>query len=155
MKCRMTKLVAVVLAVALAGCTGELTPAVSENTELELLVQRAVDLKTAVQGAGRMTPALRTQLTALSGDIEKWQERTGRSDIAVHRSTSANEQTKPCNEQNAALRVGVGPGGPACNPCPLVKEFGGKICFLVYESPCMDGIIQKACSYMCLTTPSR
>jgi hypothetical protein len=155
MKWRMTKLVAALLTVALAGCNGELTPAASENGELELLVQRAVDLKASVQGAGRMTPALRAQLTALSSDIEKWQERTGRTDIAVSHSKPANEQTKPANEQIAAARVGVAPGTPGCEPCPLIDASGGRVCFLVEESDCRDGIITKVCAYVCLTTPSR
>jgi hypothetical protein len=143
-----TRLVAAVVAVSLAGCASEPSSATDDNTDMELLVQRTYALKEKVGTAGRMTPELRTELTLLARDFEAWQQRTGRNDISVSHS-------RPARDEGVAARQ-VAPGSPTtCETCPLITNMGGRICFLVDDGPCTDGIISKVCVYMCLTVPSR
>jgi hypothetical protein len=142
-----TRLVAAVMAVSLAGCASEPSSGASDETEMELLVQRTFALQKNVGTAGRMTAELRSELTVLASDVEAWQQRTGRSDISVSRS-------RPAREEGVAARPisPVAPGG--CTPCPLISLSEGKVCFLIEESPCRDDIIAKVCAYICLSTPA-
>lgn len=142
MKRAIAGLVAAVLMVSLAGCAGEPASVATDNAELDALTVRMYALKDRVASAGRMTPELRGDLNVLVRDVEAWRGRTSRSDITVNR-------TDPSHTSSALIN---NPFTPSCTPCPLVKMFGGKVCFLVEEGECRTGIISKVCTYICLTS---
>lgn len=144
MKRAMAGLVTAVLMVALAACGREPASVVNDNAELDALTMRMYSLQEKVASAGAMTPQLKGELAVLVSDVEAWQKRTSRTDIAVKTSSPTDDATMG----TSALIRNPGSG---CTPCPLVKAFGDQVCFLTYEGPCANGMIAKVCVYTCLT----
>jgi hypothetical protein len=111
-----------------------------------MLVQRTLDLKDKVAVVGRMTAEQRRELAALEEDVIAWQLRTGRNDISV--STSS-----PVRDDHLGPAAVDDGGSGSCRPCPAVTTMGTKVCFLVEEGPCRDGLIEKVCVYTCINLP--
>ena len=147
MKRAMEGMIVVALMVSLAACDREPASVATDNSELEVLTLRMYDLKDRVVAAGRMTSDQRAELTVLVRDVEAWRARTSRTDIAVTRTGPGHEAAGT----TSPLIIGPGGGTGSCEPCPLVKTFGDKVCFLTEESECMSGMIRKVCAYVCLT----
>jgi hypothetical protein len=146
MKWGMGSLVAAAVAGSLAGCSdGPSSPAVPDAV-LQGLVQRVVALKESVAATGRITADQRLELAVLQQDVNRWHAETGRSDIAV----STSRHTRPAI--NAAASGGG--GASSCDPCPVIKTMGSKVCFLIEDGDCTpDDIVAKVCAYICFDVP--
>lgn len=146
MKWATVGLVVGAFAASLAGCSDMTSATVSDDAVRVKLEQRAIDLRASILATGRITSAQHTAISALVTDIHAFQERTGRTDIAVAMSGPKHDAV------NLAV-VAPGTGSGSCTPCAPVTASGGKICFLFEEGGCdpSGGITLKVCTYVCIT----
>lgn len=151
MKWAMIGALASTLALGAVACTELASAPASDTTELHALQARAQELQRSVATTGQLSPESRSALTQLTADIREWNARTGRADIAVSTSRMQGASDAPVHGVSAA--VAVAPTGPGpCMPCPPVKVFSGKICFLVDGDDCtvQRGLTLQTCVYVCI-----
>ena len=148
MKWSLLGSIGVAVALSLAACAERITTPANEDAERSALMQRTRELKARVVASGTMTGAQHRELELLAQDIGAWQSRTGRNDMRVVRSTPAVDAP----ESSVGLAIVRNPTTQPCAPCPPVKTYGDKICFLDGGTYCgkPGDTITRACSYICV-----
>ena len=142
----MRQWVMVAMGAAAVGCSEPSAAPRLADVQRTTLEARTLDLQARVLAAGRITPEQRRELSELTTEIRAWQERTGRSDIAV-------STPDPETGHSTYAAVPTGTTAASCDPCAPVTASGGKICFLSYDGACIPGdlINMKVCVYVCIT----
>jgi hypothetical protein len=125
--------------VAVTNCTEQPTAPRSADAGLAQLKQRVADMRVAYTGVGRLTPELRREVMRLKDDVERWQARTGRNEIAAAESRHVRDASAG-EDISLAMR---GDGGGGCN-CEIIMFSRGRVCFLVACDPSI-----RMCSYVC------
>jgi hypothetical protein len=151
---RSVMIAAAISIVPLASCSdAPLEPApldpVSADAALTELAERVSALGITAAVVGSMTPALMREVERLKGDVESWQARTGRDDIAV--TTGLRLVARPSEwdrGRTAALDndIDVSCG---CAPFKYIARYS-QHCFLILAE-CADRTVEPNCSYACFT----
>lgn len=117
------------------------------DTELVALEERAEGLRERLTNGP--APELRAEFQDLVADVEAWQARSGRSDLAV-----TTDSTRGPATGTAARDDGGGGGDDSCPSCPGYNLSADEICFLTEEGSCPDPddevLAGRICVYQCI-----